>query len=272
MTLTLNNLQQQFVANLKKPTADFLGCIQSSETLSSKEHLDIYHSSVFGALQNVLKDIYTVCLKLVGEEFFITMIQDYITTTYSISPDLGEYGETLPEYIAQFSPAKSLPYLADVARLEQAWHKVFNAENNKILDLEKLTAIYTTDGENIVFLLPPRSVLLSSPFPIHRIWEINQADYAGNEVISLDNNQHYYFFIWRSHLEMRIDLLSSAAWQILSWIQQKLTLGQIAEEIEKQMIEINLTEALSWLMNQQYIEGFEIASDYFMNTASPSPI
>lgn len=235
MTLTLNELQKKFVSYLVDYNHDVLNYIQSSVTLSAQQHIAIYHRSIFGAKQNVLKDIYSVCLKLVGHDFFMAMINEYITEIYSMSPDLGEYGETLPTFISQFPPVQSLPYLADVARLEWTWHRVYSADECKQLDFDKLSSVYETAGENIVFLLPPDSVLISSPFPVHRIWEMNQDSYTGETTLSLEKNQPFYFLIWRKQLEMRIDLLSQAEWQLLFWIQQKLTLGQIAEEIEKYM-------------------------------------
>lgn len=253
--LTLNKLQKQFVKNLSESTEDFLQLIESDD-ITSQQHFDIYKNSISGALQNVLKEIYPVSLKLVGEEFFITMINDYIAITDSVSSDIGDYGNQLPEFISQFTPANSLPYLSDVARLEWAWHSIFTAPENNILNLEKLAMYYETQAENILFLLPPKSTLLSSVFPIHHIWEVNQNDYTGDNTIVLNQDQHYFYLVWRNQTKMRIDVLSFAEWQTLTWIQQKMTLGDIADIIDAS--EINFSEVLPVLVEKNWLCDFVI--------------
>lgn len=258
--LSLYELQKQFTDNLRNNSSEILNFVLNN----SLQNIEIYQSSTFGALQKVLKEIYPVCLKLVGEEFFIAMIEDFIIANPSLSPDIGEYGKSLPDYIANFEPAEHLPYLADVAKLEWAWHQIYDAADNTLIDFDKLSSCYASEGENIQFTLSHNSTLLFSSFPIHRIWEINQDDYAENETVTLQDNQQFYYFIWRNELEMRIDLLTQAEWQMLSWSQAGYTLGDIAERIETLNYEIDFSEILVKATQCGWFCGFELRGQVFI--------
>lgn len=257
---TLHELQTQFINGIDNDTKEIFPHIRTNNTLSSQQHLSIYQNSIIGALQKILKEIYPVCLKLVGEEFFIAMINEYIPAHYSSSPDLGDYGTTFPDFIENFPPVKALPYLAGVAQLELAYHQLFGAKDAGVLDLDALASVYETQGEKIIFYMPPKSSLIDSPYPIHQIWESNQDNYEEEQTITLGENKHYYFLIWRDDAVIRFDLLSQHEWLVLSWFKQQWELGKIVEEIEKQSLGINFSELLPKLVVNKWIAGFNMTS------------
>ncbi|MGR5270135.1 hypothetical protein ACPV5R_20660, partial [Vibrio astriarenae] len=55
-----------------------------------------------------------------GDDCFDAIVRDTLAVQGSTSANLHRYGDALPEVIAQSPLAGSVPYLADVARLE--WH------------------------------------------------------------------------------------------------------------------------------------------------------
>jgi Putative DNA-binding domain len=258
--LTLDELQKKFVMSLNEKSNAIFEWIDSSETLSAEEHFAIYKHSIAGALQIALKEIYTVCHKLVGNDFFIFMINHYILHNKSYSPTLAGYGGNFPLFIENFDAAKSLPYLADVARLEWAWHLIFSAAPSKGIDFLKLSECYVHVGEQLIFNLPQASTLLSSRYPIHLIWEANQDDNDNNEgqIITLPDDTHFYYLVWRKELAMRIDLITEVEWQILSWIQKGLTWGGIYKEVSLNLPIVNLEEMLPKWVKKGWITEFKI--------------
>ncbi len=192
------------------------------------EAFSIYQNNIFSGLTKALNSNYPVIHKLIGDEFFNAMARQYIHTCPSTSPDLNQYGETFAEFISSFKPAESLPYLSDTAQLEWAWHRIYNAPHTPLFPFEKF-ATTISDPENILFLLPPSSTLLSSAFPIHEIWETNFKNATSENEILLLPEKTFYFLIWRHHFDMRIDILTQPEWQILSLIQQRYTLAQLSE-------------------------------------------
>lgn len=216
---------------------------------SHASEIQIYSDSIKAAFQNVLKDIYPVCGKLVGETFFLAMTERYIQITPSLSPDLAEYGETFSEFIQRFQPAESLPYLADVARLEWGIHRLFYARDDSPFDLSELVVELTAGNPDLVFHLPYDSVLLSSSYPIHQIWKIHQSMDSELETFYLpDKNNVFYLFIFRRDLDIQIDELKREEWQILNWINSQFTLGQISEQTS--------LEPLTPILTRGWIRGF----------------
>lgn len=249
---TLLEIQRDFVNSLISP--EFVSVhIQNSEHMTAQQHIEIYRSSIFGTLQKNLKEIYPVCCKLVGEEFFIGMTNQFLTLPFAHSPDLIEHGAEFADFIANFEPAKVLPYLADVAKLEWSWHRIFYASDNSSFDFEALQKCMATDGERLIFLLPNSSSILSSKYPIHQIWEANQENLIGDENIILTDDKFYYFLVWRCGIELRIELLNEAEWQILRCIEQKLTLSEMLEQLESA---INFAQILPDLIRKNLIVGF----------------
>jgi len=255
--LSLRDLQIQFAKALNNQDSQVLSCIHETSRLTPEGHLHIYKSNIFGALQKVLKEIYPVCHKLVGEDFFLYLMNAYIEKNISVSHDLGNYGGIVADFIADFEPAKSLPYLPDVARLEWAWHKQFTARNSPGMDFHKLAECYTDCGEKIIFSLPLDSILLCSSFPIHRIWEVNQVDYKGDQTVILTPNT-YYYLVWRKNLEMRIDILDPLEWQVLQWVNAAQAFGTICERLNENMPDTDIAILMPRLVECGWLAGFTV--------------
>ncbi len=200
--------------------------IDDSPGLTAEAHLQIYRRAVAGTLVRALGEIHPVCRRLTGEEFFDAMARAHIRHTPSRSPDLADYGAGFADFISGFPPAAALPYLGDVARLEWCWHRAFHAAAAPALDTAALAAISPDEQPDLRFLLPPSATLLDSDWPVHRIWQVNQPDYRGEEEISLDEGGSR-LMLWRQGRQMRIDELDEREWWLLNQFQAGLTLGEL---------------------------------------------
>jgi hypothetical protein len=253
----LSELQHSFLESIHSAIDDgFLKYIRNNSVISPARQLAIYRNSIIGRFQKALKAIYPVCAQLVGDEFFMAMATEFIATAVSHSPDLNDYGEDFANFIASFAPAQSLPYLADTARLEWAWHQITGAPDHASFDHKGLAACYEEHGERIIFTLPKRASLLASPYPIHQIWESNQKYFQGEQAITLIVNQQYHFLIWRDGAQLRIDLLNEREWYILNLFSQAIPLAKVCEQTEQMFPEVDVVTLLSsWVLNG-WIAGF----------------
>jgi len=197
--------------------------IATPKNLTAKEHLAIYRASIIGKFSRALSEIYPVCCRLVGEEFFQGMAWYYIHQTPSTSPDIGNYGKHLAEFIDNFEKASNLPYLSDVARLEWAWHRAFNAADEKGFDFNALNQIPESERQRIIFCLPHSATLLDSRYPIHHIWQVNQNDWEGEQVVDLKEGGGC-FLIWRHGYNIHIDLLTEEMGKFLKAVHAQKTL------------------------------------------------
>jgi len=138
--------------------------------------LAVYRNNVRSSLSKALAESFPVVGKLVGEKFFKAMAQEYFKAHPPASPMIRSYGGALPEFIEQFEPAKSVPYLADMARLEIAWLSAYHAADAEPLAAEEILRRCGDDPEAAHPKLHPSLHLLTSLFPIASIWDMNKAE------------------------------------------------------------------------------------------------
>lgn len=255
----LRELERQFFDGLFGSSAapSILHSIDESGGRSAKDAFAVYRGSVYGSLTAALAAIYPVCRKLVGQRFFDAMADRFITTTRSQSPDLTDYGDNLADFIAAFAPAASLPYLADVARLEWAWHRAFNATDAPRLNVPALGEVDEAQREQIVFSLPEGSALVESAYPIHRIWEVNQDDFDGEASVELEEGG-IKLLVWRQELDMQVDVIDAPEWFILSGINDAMMFGELCSRFHMQFSETDVGTIFSNVIQRGWLASFHV--------------
>lgn len=231
---TLFELQQLITQQLNHPQPQQpLPALYAPAPLDATERLAIYRRSSTAALLTALQDAYPVCTRIVGADFFRAMALHYIQHTPSRSPSLDDYGADLAAFIAQFPHAQTLPYLADVARLEWAWHNAARGADWQPLDGQALAHISSEDYEHLVFTLPDNSALLASPYPIHTLWMVNQPDYPDEPIVDIDTGG-VALLVWRQTLTPRIDMVDEAVWPLLCALAQQQNMAQLCAQFTQQ--------------------------------------
>jgi hypothetical protein len=179
---TLAEVQAEFAAALSDPTIAMPAGLVGPDRAPAPRRFAVYRNNVIVGFVNALRSAFPVVERLVGADFFQAMARAYALAEPPRSPVLMDYGVTFPDFIAGFAPAASLPYLADVARIERAWREAYHAQ-----DAEPLTALdFATIGPDavagLVLRLHPSLRLLRSLFPAQTIWTMNASDIAGGPV------------------------------------------------------------------------------------------
>ena len=182
---SLREIQQAFATAMFEDRWESLDGQLVENGLTTRERVTVYRDSVLGNLSDALAAIYPVVASLVGEAFFRMAAREHVRRHPSTSGDLHEYGGDFARFLSAFPPAASLPYLADVARLEWAYHRVFHAADHASLDPGQLAEIAPEEYGALGFVLHPAVRLLASEYPIHRIWAVNQTDYQGDQTVDL---------------------------------------------------------------------------------------
>ncbi len=255
----LRELQHLFRDAVFEETSDgpalqaFSKLINDSAGLSAAGHLRIYRGAILGTLTRALGNIYPVCKRLLGDQFFDGMARIHARNTPSQSADLANYGGEFGDFIASFEPAATLPYLADVARLEWHWHRAFHAADEAAMDLAALNNVPLADTGRIAFRLPASARLLDSNFPVQKIWQVNQDDWQGDQDVNLDEGDAS-LIIWRKQYGMRIDELDSQESQLLGAIDN----GALFNELSQPDMGLELDTLLPRCYQQGWIAGFTL--------------
>ena len=213
----LRELQSAFANALIDSGADatMVNAAIREGALPAARRLEIYRHNVLSNLRGALADIYPVVQGIVGEAFFRHAADQFIRANPSHSGDLNQFGQAWAEFLVIYPHAQELPYLADVARLEWAWHESFHAAEHAAFDLAQLAAIPPEQHSQLGFQLHSSVRLISSAFPLYRIWEVNQPEYKGTLEVDWSTDGDW-LLIQRLGVVVTIRQLEKARYQFLT--------------------------------------------------------
>ena len=231
---------------------EILARIRPAAHLSAAQQLAVYRNSLTAGMARALADTYPVCRRLVGQDFFHALCRAYITLHTSRSPDLNDYGADFGDFLRDFDGVQSLPYLPDVARLEWLWQRAFTARNTRPLSHASLARVSEARRERLQVGRVPASGLLASPYPAHRIWTVNQDDYAGDTAVDLAEGG-VRLLVWRKGVDMRMQALSPAEWALLKAIDTSQTLAEVCRQLAEHFPQTDLARLLSGAITQCWL-------------------
>jgi hypothetical protein len=143
---------------------------------SAGRRFDVYRNNVAVGLTDALRSYFPVVDKLVGTEFFTAMAGVFLRAHPPVSPVLLTWGDAFPEFVTEFAPAASVPYLSDVARLELAIRSSYHAADARSLAPDALAAVPPESLGTLILTLAPATRLVRSEWPIFTIWAANTLD------------------------------------------------------------------------------------------------
>ena len=212
----------------------------------------VYRNNVMVSLIDALADTYPVVQTLVGDEFFRAMARVFAQTNPPRSAVMAYYGRDFAEFIASFPPAASVPYLADVARLEMARVLAYHAADVVLLHSEVLRAALA-DPEQLMSLrlvLHPSVHVIQSTFAIFSIWAAHQ-DAACTS--SVDPDAAQVVLVYRAGLDVDTMELADGTGLFVSTLLAGQTLLDAAQAASNAAPEFDLTNALTMLLHLQLI-------------------
>jgi hypothetical protein len=185
---SLAELQRSFAEAIFAPDGD-APAFALDRTENGADRFAIYRRAIFANYRNALGATYPVVQRLVGAAVFRAAVDAYVRAQPSTCGDLNDYGDTFAAFLATYPPAAGLPHLSDVARLEWAIDGASRAADANGTPDEVLAALAAVPAERLPdarLRLAPSCRLLTSVWPVFRIWQVNQPDHAGDDHVRLD--------------------------------------------------------------------------------------
>jgi hypothetical protein len=220
-------MQARFAAALWQDADTVPAEVNSHNAPRPLKRFHVYRNNVFASLVAVLRGRFPAVERLVGEAFFRAMARIFVEQHPPHSPALFEYGADFPTFLAGFEPARELPYLPDVARLEWLRNEAYHAADAVPAGAEALAAAAADDPAGLRFRLHPSARLLRSDWPAVSIWDANRDDAApatlGNELGPEDA------LILRPHLEVLVLRLGPGGFAFAQNLAEGVPLGEAAE-------------------------------------------
>ena len=178
MPLALRDLQRAFAAHLSGEDQPAL----VAEIVPAAQRLRIHRHHMIDSLASALAATFPTVQAVVGADFFLGLAPAFVGRSLPSQPVLAEYGAGFSAFIASQDVGRDLPYLADVARLDWALNLAFHAPAGGRLAAADLAANPADRLPSLRLSLAPGTVLVSSPYPLDRIWAASQPGAAADPV------------------------------------------------------------------------------------------
>jgi len=190
------------------------------------KRFDVYRNNVVQSLVNVLVDQFPATARITGDTFFRAMAREFVRAHPPSSPLLFLYGRGFPHFVAAFEPARALPYLADVARIERAWLTAYHAADIAPLAPAALGAIPPDRLAEAVFTPHPATALIRSTFAVFDIYDANR---NAATVGSMETRRPQAVLITRPGLDVAVTALPDGDDAFFAALIDGRTLGEAAE-------------------------------------------
>ena len=179
MTAGLAGFQGDFATALFAP-ADLGGPLAA---LTRQPAFAVYRNTVMKACIDALQANFASVARLVGSDWFRAAAAIYVTAQPPVDARLLQYGAGFPDFLATFEPARELPYLADVARLDRDWTEV-HAAADAITDAARFATLSPQAlGATRVAPHPAARWRWFDGQPVFSIWSRNRSECADNSEI-----------------------------------------------------------------------------------------
>ena len=233
--------QAAFAGALLDPEAAIPDEIRGRDGMPSAKRFSVYRNNVTVSLVEALMATFPATVMIVGDEFFRAAASVYVRKDPPRSPVLISYGSGFPQFLETFEPARKLPYLADVARVEIAWVEAYHAADRPVLDPAALAAIPPEKLDNIRIEPHPSTRIVGSAFPIVTIWTMNRS----GDVAPVDMKVAETALITRPEMDVEVRRLPPGGRAFLEALCRGATLGEAAEAASKDCAEFDLAGNIS---------------------------
>ncbi len=235
--MRLNNFQNSFKElMLDHPDAlhdppEELAAFLTDGNIALADRLSVYRSNIVGGLTDVIVESFPVIKVLVGKDFLEGMARGFVLEKPPARGCLHYYGAGFAEFIERFDPAKDLPYLPDVARLELALGQAYHAENDTPMCAAALSTITPEDLGNLQLFLRESVRLISSPYPVQALRDFCLSDQQG-QAPSMDSGQgETHLMVYRPAYNVEIIQTAPDEHMMLGALQGGQSLGGAVEDV-----------------------------------------
>ena len=257
--LSLRELQQRFVGGLlSEDCAAILPWI-GGHGLPAAERLGVYRGNCREGFLAALAAGYPVLKRLTGDDYFRQLVRDYQQEFPSPSGNLFHAGTRLPSFLEQRFGGTEFDYFSHVARLEWACQEVVVAVDHGSLDLARLAGVSPADYARLRFELDPAARLVSSIYPVVRIWEAHQ-DERDPEPIDIAAGGEQAL-VQRRGAGVSMYRLPPAEYACLAALRGARTLGAAVEEAVARDTDFDLRAALRRWAQLGFIVDFSVLGE-----------
>jgi hypothetical protein len=210
--------------------------------------LAVHRNNVVASLVDALAATFPVVQDLVGVDFFRAMAAVFVRTHPPRTRVLARYGDALPAFVESFAPARSVPYLADVARLEFERLRALHAADAEPVSSEAVAHALEAQecaGKLRLACHPSVSTVVSA-CAVVSIWAAHQ---GAGDLATVDPHVPESALVCRPGLDVLVLRLPPGAAAFLDAVRQGLCLAESARVAAADAPAFDLPATLTLLFN-----------------------
>jgi hypothetical protein len=215
----------------------------------------VYRNNVMVGLAGALAESFPTVRRLVGEDFFRAMAIAYARAVPPRSPIMATYGAGFPDFIARFEPVESLPYLADVARIEQAWVEAYHAADPDPFDPAAFASVAPDALPHLRLQMHPSMRIVRSAYAALSIWRCNTEAEPVEPLADVDAPEDA--LILRPETEVEVRTIAPGGARFLAALLAGRTVLEAWGEALQDAAAFDLSAHLAGLLEMGAIVSFE---------------
>ena len=237
-------LQSAFAAALLRDAPIPPG-VTSVRAQNPAHRFTVYRRNVLAALAGSLETRFPAAVAIVGAPFFQAMAAAFVRAHPPRSALLLAYGDGFPDFAASFEPAASLPYLADVMRIEVARARAYHARDCGAVTAAALEMVDPVAFGAMRASFHPAASMLRSRHPAATIWEMNS---GGRDPAPIDPWEGEDVLVTRTSLQVMTSRLPPGAYAFLAGLAAGRTVADSATSATAEAPAFDFSFALAGLI------------------------
>ncbi|MEX8495446.1 putative DNA-binding domain-containing protein [Sphaerotilus sp.] len=198
--------------------------------------LAVYTANAAVHAEQALGARYPTVRAMLGDETFVPMARAVWRQGPPSRGDLAQWGEALPAFLAGAEQLAELPYLADVARLDDAVMQAAGSAD-AAPDLSTLMRLGDTEPDRLVLRPAPGLALVDSVYPVATVWRAHhdprqtaQPDPFADARAALAEQRAETALVWREGWGVRVAVVDAPT---ADFLRRALTQAQpLAEALD----------------------------------------
>lgn len=208
---------------------DMLKILRPIKNLKLIDCLEVYSHARVTRLCDTLYENYSACAKVIGDDDFFKICENYVETNSSCSYNLEDYGDTFPSFLRKQSISEDFPFLGDLADFELKFKEVFHAKH-EAYDAQSELAKFS-DISQLRIGLQATVALLTSAYRIKEIWDLRSSQ--ENEIDWEPLEAPSFLLLYRSSARLYVKELQPMTYEMMSMIEAGNSIGDIMEDISQ---------------------------------------
>jgi hypothetical protein len=252
--MSLAQTQSAFARSLLDRTVPVPTDIRGASRLRADRRFAVYRNNVAVGLANALAERFPVVKRLVGDDFFRAMAHVYATAELPHSPVMLYHGETFPGFIDDFEPARPIPYLGDIARIEMARGLAYHAADATSLEPDAFAALPPHRLGALRVRFHPSLSIITSSHPIYSIWHMNQDPVRFTPASPWTKEA---VLVARPRLKVRTQPITHGNAAFICALATGSTLADAVFAAGQAVAQFSASEALTVLIGARVVVGFD---------------